>query len=237
MPAPAKRVGWPLPALAYQLIAAATIYAFMVVVPNYVRPHWSRVVEFFGSEFNLATAGVMSVHMSVLIVGNSFFSLLYWLRLPFFEQFKISPKPWGFTVPARAGSTWTLIKYSFALTLFNNIVLALPLSVMNYSLVKKMGFSVAPESFPSSLELLLSIAAFMVIEDAIFYVSHRTLHGSQTLYASVHKLHHRYYQSLSFAAEFAHPVEFLIGNALPFALPPTLLGAHGCARVTVSRTF
>jgi sterol desaturase/sphingolipid hydroxylase (fatty acid hydroxylase superfamily) len=47
------------------------------------------------------------------------------------------------------------------------------------------------------------------------------------LYALIHKQHHRFVTTCSWAAEFAHPVELLVGNVLPVLSGPLILGALG----------
>lgn len=39
-------------------------------------------------------------------------------------------------------------------------------------------------------------------------------------------MHHKYTALISFAAEYAHPVEHVITNVLPIILPLTLKGTH-----------
>jgi sterol desaturase/sphingolipid hydroxylase (fatty acid hydroxylase superfamily) len=179
-------------AIAAKAFAAALVYAFFVVVPSLVKPHWTEFVEFFGGELGIFTKGLTAVHCAVLLTGNAMFVFLYFFQIPFFEQFKISPKPWNFSVKSKREDTKTLIKLSIGLTVFNNLFIAFPLSFLNYYSVKAMGGTADLESFPSSLELLKSILFAMVVEDAAFYTSHRTLHSFKALYANVHKLHHRY---------------------------------------------
>ena len=58
-----------------------------------------------------------------------------------------------------------------------------------------------------------------------FYYVHRALHHP-SIYAYIHKMHHRYTAPISFAAEYAHPVEHVLANVLPVALPLTLKGTH-----------
>jgi sterol desaturase/sphingolipid hydroxylase (fatty acid hydroxylase superfamily) len=44
------------------------------------------------------------------------------------------------------------------------------------------------------------------------------------LYKRVHKLHHTYTQAIGISAEYAHPLEFIIGNMLPLGIPCIILG-------------
>lgn len=63
------------------------------------------------------------------------------------------------------------------------------------------------------------------MEDASFYWSHRTLH-TPYFFSKIHKVHHEYYNSISIAAIYAHPLEYLFGNIVPTALGFTLLGSR-----------
>jgi len=65
----------------------------------------------------------------------------------------------------------------------------------------------------------------MFCEDFVFYWSHRTLHHP-TLYPYIHKMHHTYNTTVGIAAEYAHPVEFVLGNMLPTAVGPLILGPN-----------
>ena len=62
------------------------------------------------------------------------------------------------------------------------------------------------------------------MEDFLFYVSHRVLH-TPFFYKNIHKQHHRYNVTISIAAEYAHPFEYIFGNVIPVMAGPTLLGA------------
>ena len=76
------------------------------------------------------------------------------------------------------------------------------------------------------------------IEDIIFTFSHKLLH-TPFLYKHIHKIHHKYTQPVGICAEYAHPLEFIFGNTLPFLIPMLILGtshhqftsvAVGCIR-------
>merc|ERR1712232_1066976 len=56
-----------------------------------------------------------------------------------------------------------------------------------------------------------------------FYWSHRFLH-LRFIYPYVHKLHHTYRTTIAIASEYAHPIEFALGNLLPMSVGPTILG-------------
>jgi sterol desaturase/sphingolipid hydroxylase (fatty acid hydroxylase superfamily) len=44
------------------------------------------------------------------------------------------------------------------------------------------------------------------------------------MYKRVHKLHHKYINTVSIAVEYTHPVEYLLGNIIPAFIPAKILG-------------
>lgn len=70
----------------------------------------------------------------------------------------------------------------------------------------------------------------MVVEDFAFYWAHRFLH-TPFLYKRIHKIHHEFVNSVSIAATYAHPIEYLLGNTVPTALGFMILGKK-CHYVT-----
>lgn len=77
---------------------------------------------------------------------------------------------------------------------------------------------------PGGLEVLWQLLVFVLVNDTLFYWSHRALH-TRTLYKRVHGRHHRFRHVRGPSAEFAHPIENL-ANLIAFFAGPCLLGAH-----------
>lgn len=74
-------------------------------------------------------------------------------------------------------------------------------------------------------EVASSIVVFLVIEDALFYWTHRLLHVPP-LYQWIHKQHHQFYTPVGMAAEYVHPLEYLLSNSVAVFTGPFLLGCH-----------
>ena len=61
------------------------------------------------------------------------------------------------------------------------------------------------------------------MEDLTFHFSHRLLH-QKWIYQYIHKIHHEHKVTIGWAAQYAHPIEFVFGNLLPGAMGPLILG-------------
>jgi len=75
---------------------------------------------------------------------------------------------------------------------------------------------------PTWFELGWQILAFMLVEDSLFYWLHRLLHHP-LIYKHVHKKHHEFKVTVGIASEYAHPVEGIVSNVLPFIAGPFLV--------------
>lgn len=75
----------------------------------------------------------------------------------------------------------------------------------------------------SFLELCKHILFFILCFEIAFYFTHRILH-IRRLYKHIHYVHHQMRHTLALGGVYAHPIEFIIGNFLPPAVGPLLLG-------------
>lgn len=69
--------------------------------------------------------------------------------------------------------------------------------------------------------MLLQFIFFMFVEDTVFFWSHYMLHRPQFYW--IHKKHHEYNITLTVASTYAHPLEYIFGNAIPAGLGYHLL--------------
>lgn len=82
--------------------------------------------------------------------------------------------------------------------------------------------NVIPDIYEMGSQLIICF----IVEDFMFYCSHRTLHMKKpfNLYAYAHKQHHEHIHSVSITGEDVHWVEFYLTNIGIFA-GPMLLGS------------
>ncbi len=79
--------------------------------------------------------------------------------------------------------------------------------------------------FPSVHVAIMQILVSMIVEDALFYWAHRGLHHP-LIYKHIHKQHHLYKNTVSYAAEFANPIEQTLANVIPTYAGPLLCGMN-----------
>jgi len=79
---------------------------------------------------------------------------------------------------------------------------------------------------PSFLWLAFSMFVIIFVNDFFFAISHYALHANKWLYEHVHKKHHQYSGSIGITAEYAHPLEALVGNQMPVIAAILVLKAH-----------
>jgi len=79
---------------------------------------------------------------------------------------------------------------------------------------------------PAAQTHLLHLVLCLLIQDTIFYWTHRLLH-TPFLYRTIHKRHHAFVANHPLAVEHAHVLESITGNLLPLFLPCVLLQVHG----------
>ena len=79
---------------------------------------------------------------------------------------------------------------------------------------------------PAPTVVVAQLMFCILVDDGLFYWSHRLLHENRWLYHTIHKQHHQFRYSVGLAVEYAHPVEDLLSNTIPTVLGALLLGSH-----------
>jgi len=106
----------------------------------------------------------------------------------------------------------------------NHFLLQWPLVIIIWNVFRISGIHFAP-TLPPLSTILFHMLLFILIEDFLFYWSHRLLHHP-SIYKHIHKQHHEFKSTIGIASEYAHPVEAIVSNLVPFLAGPLLVKSH-----------
>lgn len=211
------------------LVAWAIAYFFIVQVPSLIYPHWETIMNWFSAPVYVFMIGSWSMNFGLTLFGNLIFAVIYASNLSFFEQYKTNkdqPWPWHKNAPeARRTAFWRMLPSSIFRVSLNNLMV-LPILMILFPFYQALGvFSTDKALLPDTWTLIWQLIVCCIVEDTLFYWSHRTLHHP-SIYKFIHKIHHEYYHPITLSSEHAHPIEFLVGNLFPLITGPTLLRSH-----------
>jgi len=151
------------------------------------------------------------------LLANLMMVWIYKKKIPFFEKYRISHKPWPWEEdPIKWSATLRKTLKSIAINIF-----VVQLGILYMDTLSHFHFKFDLESFPSILTHMWQIFLFMIVEDFIFFMTHAALH--QKFLYWIHKQHHEYNVTVSLAAEYSHPIEFVLANMIPTGLGFRLL--------------
>ncbi|RME21496.1 MAG: fatty acid hydroxylase family protein [Deltaproteobacteria bacterium] len=105
--------------------------------------------------------------------------------------------------------------------LVNQCILLPPLLWGMAALLQLRGWTPTP-ALPTLPRLLFDLAGLSACSIAVFYSTHRFLHRPWWM-RRVHRRHHEFHTTTALASEYAHPVEFCVGNFLTLAAGVVLL--------------
>ncbi|TPX61579.1 hypothetical protein SpCBS45565_g07215 [Spizellomyces sp. 'palustris'] len=177
-------------------------------------PGWTFITNKF-SDRSLFLYGTFSVQFFVFWIPSLLYLLVDVYRPSFLHRYKIQPEVHA---PSK------LLRRCAALVLFNQFFVAGPLLWLTYPFMLRRGVHISP-TLPSPLEIVRDFTISLIVEEILFYYSHRLLHA-RPIYKYIHKLHHQFTAPVGMSAEYAHPIEHVLSNIVPVVVGPILMGSH-----------
>lgn len=120
------------------------------------------------------------------------------------------------------------IRHCVAVVAQNQLLTSI-LHLLQLTLITKTGLQNSSyrveASLPTLAELARDVVLCLLLRESLFYYSHRLFHVPY-FYVRIHKKHHKFTAPIALAAQYAHPIEQVVANALPISLPPQIVGSH-----------
>lgn len=160
----------------------------------------------------LFTLGLWSVHELVFFVVWGGYALMH--------RFEIAPR---FRIVEGKAPGAPLMRRALREVAVTHLMFLPVAAWVMFPAWRLMGGDMAAPT-PSLYEVAWQVVACIVIQDTVFYWSHRALH-TKWLFRTIHRRHHDFRYVRGLAAEYAHPVELIV-NTISIVIGPILLAAH-----------
>ncbi|KAH9255730.1 hypothetical protein BASA81_006124 [Batrachochytrium salamandrivorans] len=183
---------------------------------------WRRVLESH-SKYQLLKLAYLSMMAMYFGVGLPNLALDYFKYPQCLYKHKIQKEyevDYGVMLPKLAS---TLVQ-----NLLGPMLLSFAMSQAQKDRVAELVFDhvldIGPD-LPSFWQVVRNYWTFACTYDIFFFYSHWALH-TKTLYARIHKQHHEWKSPTALAAAYAHPIEYVLSNIAPAAIPLVFAKQH-----------
>ncbi len=156
----------------------------------------------------------------IVLTGNFIVqTFAFWVPALFYLSIDVIPSHplYKYKIQPAKKVTSTEIRQCIKTVLVNQYLISTPLDLSLAFLAMKLGhppaLTVGP-TLPSIREIARDFTISIIIREILFYYSHRVGH-TPALYKRIHKMHHKFTAPIAPSAEYAHPVEHVIGNVIP----------------------
>jgi len=215
----------------WMIIAIAQNMIWIFFLPTICRRYWFQI---FGPlSFELSELVLASASIWVFTAGCICMFPIYYMELPFFEQYKIQKDrswPWLSKSQEELDAFWKLTRRSIYYTFVNLCILVPILIFLKNKMADFVGLSPTSYSteegeWPSTFEMLWQNIVMTLIHELGFYLIHKWCHTNPFLY-KFHKVHHEYKMNTVLATQHNHPIDFILVIATPAILPLVIVQPH-----------
>jgi len=186
---------------------------------DFWQDQWTKLyVMYEGREAALFFSGTMTVPFVAFWVTNGLLLLVDMTGKPsFITRYRIQVDKNNPVDP---------VKFRNALkqVVFNQVLISGPMVVGIYFIMTWRGNPCGPE-LPTFHQALIELAICALVEEVLFYYSHRLFHHP-ALYKHYHKQHHEWTAPIGMVSIYAHPLEHVLSNMLPAIAGPVIVGSH-----------
>lgn len=186
---------------------------------DFWQKQWTKLYEGFeGHDTALFYFGTMFIPTLVFGATNALLLLVDSTGKPsFITRYRIQVDKNNPVDPVK-------LRQALRTVLFNHVFISGPMVVAAYYIMSWRGEPCGPE-LPTFHWALAELAGFGILEEVLFYYSHRLFH-QPSFYKKYHKRHHEWTAPIGIVCIYAHPLEHVISNMFPVAIGPVLLNSH-----------
>jgi fatty acid hydroxylase domain-containing protein 2 len=182
---------------------------------SYIEARWHAGVVQYGPHFFSILMFVH--HFGHYYTFGTLMSAIYYFQWPHsLYRYKIqdlnTPRP-------SKEKMWRLMTQVW----FNQFVVGVPFGLAITEAYAWRGMF--DQSLPTLPMLAVQLFGVVIVEEILFYYSHRILHHPK-LYARIHKQHHEWISPLAWCCIYAHPIEHVVSNLFPIMIGPLIIGMH-----------
>ncbi|XP_063303915.1 fatty acid hydroxylase domain-containing protein 2-like [Pelobates fuscus] len=186
---------------------------------DFWQSQWGKLHDYFGgNELALFSLGAMVIP-----------SLSFWMYNAVLMIIDLTGKPnfitrYRIQIEKNDPVDSAKLRHAVITVLLNQLLISFPMVLLMYPFMKSRGNPCGTE-LPTFHWVLLELAVFVLVEEILFYYSHRLVHHP-SLYKHVHKKHHEWTAPVGVVSLYAHPLEHILSNMLPPMVGPMLMGSH-----------
>jgi sterol desaturase/sphingolipid hydroxylase (fatty acid hydroxylase superfamily) len=193
------------------ILGAFFFYLYVTLLPQLIYPIFLYLQPLFSPTF-FVVLSLCLAHHTAFIIHAWIMYLIRILNWPVLEKYCLV-------------KVWPIDQFPAALkTLTINFVIIVPMFQLSFYQLNLLRFRL-DDYLPQPFEVASQIWFCMITEDIWSYFAHRLMH-TPYFYSRIHKKHHEYKSSISYSAEYAHPVEYMLVNIMATGSGPLLLGTN-----------